>query len=159
MAAPKGGSSGLFGLSGNSFADWFRPGIRGELMSAEFIGKNSPNPGTLLYKNDWNNFGPAVGMSWSLPWFGKDNTVLRAGYGMYYTAIFAGGAGLGFTSSITQFPGVTQTATHTITNPTEMDIRNIVLPIPERLPAGQIPVVPVKAPAVSQATYAYDKNL
>jgi hypothetical protein len=159
IATPKGGSSGLFGLSGSSFADWFRPGIRGELMSAEFIGKNSPNPGKLLHKNDWNNFGPAIGLSWSLPWFGKDKTVLRAGYGLYYTGIFAGGGGLGLTSSITQFPGVTQTATHPTTSPAELNIRNIVLPIPERLPAGQVPVVPVTSPVVSQATYGYDSNL
>ena len=159
MAAPKGGGGGLFGLSGNSFADWFRPGIRGPLMSAEFIGKGSPNPDKLLYKNDWNNFGPAVGFSWSLPWFGKDKTVLRGGYGLYYASIFAGGGGLGFTSAITQFPGVTQTATHPTTKPAELDIRNIVLPIPERLPSGQIPVVPVTTPNVSQPTYAWDPNL
>jgi hypothetical protein len=159
MAAPKGGGDGLFGLSGSSFADWFHPGIRGQLMTAEFIGKNSPNPNKLLYKNDKNNFGPAVGFSWSLPWFGKDKTVLRGGYGLYYTGIFAGGGGLGFTSAITQFPGVTQTATHIVTSPAEVDIRNLVLPIPERLPAGQIPTVPVTAPVLSQATYAWDKNL
>jgi hypothetical protein len=159
MAAPRGGGNGLFGLSGNGFADWFRPGIRGELMAAEFIGKGSPNPDKLLYKNDWNNFGPAVGLSWSLPWFGKDKTVLRAGYGLYYTGIFAGGGGLGFTSAVTQFPGVTQTATHPTTSPAELNIRNIVLPIPERLPSGKLPVVPVTAPVVSQPTYSWDPNL
>jgi hypothetical protein len=128
-------------------------------MSAEFIGKGSPNPDKLLYKNDWNNFGPSVGLSWSLPWFGKDKTILRAGYGMYYSGIFAGGGGLGFTSAITQFPGVTQTATHPTSLNGEVDIRNLVLPIPERLPSGQVPVIPVKAPHVSQATYAWDPNL
>jgi hypothetical protein len=128
-------------------------------MVAEFVGKNSPNPDTLLYKNDSNNFGPAVGLSWSLPWFGKDKTVLRARYGLYYQGIFAGGGGLGFTSAITQFPGVTQTATHPTTDPAELDIRNIVLPIPERLPPGRLPIVPVTAPAVSQPTYGWDNNL
>src|SRR5207253_6092062 len=41
----------------------------------------------------------------------------------------------------------------------EMDIRNIVLPIPERLPSGKLPLVPVTAPAVSQATYGWDDNM
>src|SRR5262249_61924889 len=38
-----------------------------------------------LYKDDYNNFAPSVGLSYSLPWFGKDKTVLRMGYGWAYT--------------------------------------------------------------------------
>ena len=29
-------------------------------------------------------FGPAIGLSWSLPWGGKEKTVVRAGYGISY---------------------------------------------------------------------------
>ena len=90
MAAPVGGSSGLFGRSGSSFEDWYRPGERGTDTLVEFVGKNSPNPEKLLYNNDWNNIGPSVGLSWSLPWGGKDKTVLRAGYGIAYQGRFAG---------------------------------------------------------------------
>ena len=50
----------------------------------QFVGKNSPNPDLQVHKDDWNNFGPAVGLSWQLPWFGRDKTVLRAGYGINY---------------------------------------------------------------------------
>ncbi|PYS36785.1 MAG: hypothetical protein DMG14_23595 [Acidobacteria bacterium] len=57
----------------------------GSLTSVQFVGKNSPNPGVLTNKNDWNNWAPAVGFSWNLPWFGKDKTVLRAGYGISYS--------------------------------------------------------------------------
>ena len=42
-------------------------------------------PTNKLYNDDWNNFAPSFGLSWSLPWFGKDKTVLRAGYGWSYT--------------------------------------------------------------------------
>ena len=45
MAAPIGGSDGLFGLSGRGFADWYKPGVRGELTKVEFVGKHSPQPG------------------------------------------------------------------------------------------------------------------
>jgi hypothetical protein len=38
----------------------------------------------LIYNNDLNNFAPAVGLSWSLPYFGKDKTVLRMGYSVGY---------------------------------------------------------------------------
>ena len=44
--------------------------------------------------DDWNNFAPAVGFSWSLPWWGKDKTVLRVGYGWGYQGRFAGGNGV-----------------------------------------------------------------
>jgi hypothetical protein len=54
------------------------------LTRVQFAGKHSPNPDALWYQDDWNNIAPAVGFSWSLPWFGKDKTVLRAGYGISY---------------------------------------------------------------------------
>jgi hypothetical protein len=77
VAAPIGGSDAIFGLSGSGFADWYRPGIRGGLTRMEFVGKHSPQPDKKLYRDDWNNFAPAVGLNWSLPWFGRDKTVLR----------------------------------------------------------------------------------
>ncbi len=80
-----GGSAGVFGISGASFADMYQPGrLAGSLTRVHLVGRRSPNPGVLLYGNDFNNFAPAVGLSWSLPWFGKNKTVLRAGYGIGY---------------------------------------------------------------------------
>jgi hypothetical protein len=55
------------------------------LTTVEFVGKHSPNPDKQLFDNEWNNFAPAFGLSWSLPWLGRDKTVLRAGYGWSYT--------------------------------------------------------------------------
>ncbi|HLH33009.1 MAG TPA: TonB-dependent receptor, partial [Terriglobia bacterium] len=72
MAAPVGGNPGLYGISA------------GSLTNVQFVGKNSPNPNLKVHKDDWNNFGPAVGVSWDLPWFGRGKTVLRAGYGVNY---------------------------------------------------------------------------
>ena len=54
------------------------------------MGKYSPNPDVPIYENDWNNFGPAFGFSWSVPQF-KQRTVLRGGYGVNYQGRFAGG--------------------------------------------------------------------
>ena len=45
-------------------------------LKLQLVGKNSDHPDMLSYNNDRNNFGPAVGLSWSLPWGGKDKTVL-----------------------------------------------------------------------------------
>jgi hypothetical protein len=57
----------------------------GALTTDQFVGKNSPHPDVKLYKDDYNNFAPSVGLSYSLPWFGRDKTVLRMGYGWAYT--------------------------------------------------------------------------
>jgi hypothetical protein len=80
----KGGQAGFFGISGTDFSALWNPyATGGTLTNVEPAGKHSPNPDVLPYKNDWNNFAPSVGFSWSLPWF-KRSTVLRAGYGINY---------------------------------------------------------------------------
>ncbi|PYS52818.1 MAG: hypothetical protein DMG13_14935, partial [Acidobacteria bacterium] len=81
-----GGPSRIFGISGNSFADWMKPGVRGEPTAMEFVGKNSPKPGTPWYSDDWNNFGPAIGFAWQVPWFGAGKTTVRGGYQVTYNA-------------------------------------------------------------------------
>ena len=54
------------------------------LSEWEPIGPRTPNPDAKFWNNDNNNFSPHIGLSWSLPWFGKDKTVLRAGYSINY---------------------------------------------------------------------------
>jgi Carboxypeptidase regulatory-like domain len=56
------------------------------LAQVQFVGKNSTHPDVLpnFKGNDLNNWAPSVGLSWNLPWFGKDKTVLRSGYGINY---------------------------------------------------------------------------
>ncbi|HYR43701.1 MAG TPA: hypothetical protein VER98_11795, partial [Terriglobia bacterium] len=79
-AAPVGGPAGLCGIS------------CGSLTTVDFVGKNSPNPKKQMWRDDWNNFAPSLGFSWSLPWLGKDKTVLRAGYGWSYSGNNLNGA-------------------------------------------------------------------
>ncbi len=80
-----GGSKSIFGISGTSLNDIFSPGaLNGSMTTLEQVGKNSINEKTKLYNNDLNNFAPAVGLSWAIPWFGEKKTVLRAGYGIGY---------------------------------------------------------------------------
>ena len=86
MPLTVGGPWRIFGISGNSFEDWMKPGVRGEPTSIEFVGKNSPKPDTPWYPDDYNNFGPAVGFAWQVPWFGAGKTTLRGGYQMTYNA-------------------------------------------------------------------------
>src|SRR5206468_10536049 len=130
--------------------------IRGSLTTVEFVGKHSPQPDKLLYENDWNNFAPAVGLSWSLPWGGKDKTVFRAGYGVSYQGRFAGGGGLPVDINVGLAPSTNQFAYHASTRPEELDLRNIVIPIPDRNPDGALPVV--KVTERSQGFTVYDSN-
>jgi len=85
MLEPTNGFTGAFGLSGTNFANsLWTPGASAgsSLTQLETVGKNSANPNTLLYKNYFKSFEPAVGLSWAIPYFGKNKTVLRLGYGM-----------------------------------------------------------------------------
>jgi hypothetical protein len=75
MGQPVGGKHAVNGLTGTSF--------NGALTLINFIGKNSTNPKS-VWLDEYNNFGPSIGVSWSVPYFGKDKTVLRAGYGVSY---------------------------------------------------------------------------
>jgi hypothetical protein len=94
-ALPVGGAKGLYGITAGS------PTV------LQLVGKHSPHPDTLFYQNDWNNFAPAVGLSWSLPWGGKDKTVLRAGYGISYQGAASFNAGLNVASG--NNPGLSST--------------------------------------------------
>ncbi len=154
MARPKGGN--LFGLTGSSFADWYKPGERGTLTTTEFVGKYSSNPNTPIWNNDWNNFAPAVGFSWSLPWFGKNKTVLRGGYGVNYQGSFAGGGLLGIDINVGTAPGVNHYASHPTTKDFELNMANVVIPLREKYPDGFLPTVSVTER--SQAVVAYDIN-
>jgi hypothetical protein len=84
MPLPIGGGYSIFGVSGRSFSNWMQPGIRADLTQLQFVGKNSPNPKIPWYPNDWNNFGPAVGFAWQVPWFGAGKTTVRGGYQVTY---------------------------------------------------------------------------
>src|SRR6516225_9684942 len=60
------------------------PGIRSTDTVFQFVGKNSPHSGTLVYNNDWRNFGPAIGFAYQLPWLGEGKTTIRGGYQITY---------------------------------------------------------------------------
>jgi hypothetical protein len=144
------GSGGLFGLSGTSFADMYQPGrLNGSLTQVQLVGKGSPNPNTSLYANDLNNFAPVVGLSWSLPYFGKDKTVLRAGYSIAYQR-----NALVLTDNVAgRQPGLY--ADTLFTSSDFLDLTNIHLPLtPATAPLATVPVTDR-----SQAVWSYDNNL
>jgi hypothetical protein len=151
MAAPVGGSKGLFGISGTSYADMYQPGrLNGSLTVVEFVGKDSPNPDRKIYKDDWNNFGPAVGVSWSPSFLGKDKTVFRAGYGISYQ--HAAELRL-FNADVGRIPGVSNRVMYTPA--TYQSLANLSLPVPNSI-TEPLKVIPLTER--TQTLNAWDSN-
>ncbi len=98
----RGGGDALFGRSGMGFENWLLPGERGGDVEFIFVGPNSPNPDLMVHPRDLNNFGPAVGFSYSIPWLGRDRTVFRGGYQLSY---LGGGQGAQISGIIQNPPG------------------------------------------------------
>ena len=145
-----GGSTGLFGISGTSWADLYQPGqAKGSLTQVQLIGKHSPNPNTRLYNDDWNNFAPLAGLSWSIPYFGKDKTILRAGYSVAYER-----NALVLTDFVSGAEPGLQTTTF-FTSDRYLDLTRIRLPLePDVEPLETVPLTDR-----SQIVRAFDNNL
>jgi len=148
-----GGTASAFGISGTNFTGWMNPGVRGELTTFEFVGKNSPNPDKTIYPNDYNNFGPGVGFAWQVPWFGEGRTTVRGGY----QVTFQGGGRLSTVQPLLAgAPGALLNATPNWTN-VYRDLASLTaadLPIaPSSLPLQPVPL------NVRTATYSpFDEN-
>ena len=52
------------------------------LTQIDFIGPNSPNPDRFAIPSDRNNFGPAIGFAYQVPWLSR--TTVRGGYQMTF---------------------------------------------------------------------------
>jgi hypothetical protein len=122
MLEPTNGFAGAFGISGTNFNALWSPGANsGSLTQMETVGQGSANPGTPLYKNYFKGFEPAVGLSWAIPYFGQNKTVLRVGYGMSRPMTLSF---LDISGDVTQFA---TSATFSAVSPTSLN--NINLPL------------------------------
>src|SRR5437899_13037698 len=104
------------------------------LSQVKLVCPSTSQPGKHLYPNDWNNFGPAVGFAWQLPWFGKGKTNVRGGYQMS----FVGGGHAGNLSNfIFATPGFLNNAqTQGPVDGSYFDVRTLtaLIPIPPPVP-------------------------
>jgi hypothetical protein len=155
--APIGGGIALLGVSGRSFDRWMRtdnPVDLSLLTQMELVGPKTPNPSKGLFKNDWNNIGPALGFAWQLPWFGQGKTNLRGGYQLTYLK----GASLStLVNSIFINQGFLNLAqTQGPTDGTYFDLRNLPAQVP--IPTGVLPMQPIPLLKLNQNANAFDVN-
>ena len=155
--APIGGGIALLGVSGRSFDRWLRPNNPVDLSlvtTPEFVGPHTVNPDKGIYKNDWNNFGPAVGFAWQLPWLGEGKTNIRGGYQMTFSG---GGRAQPIDNFIFSNPGFQHIAqTQGPTNGTLFDLRNLPAAVPVTPTAQPMQSIPVLK--LNQNGAAYDYN-
>ena len=122
MLEPTNGFAGAFGISGTNFNALWTPGASsGSLTQMQTVGKDSSNPSTPLYNNYYKGFEPVIGLSWSIPYFGQNKTVLRVGYGLSRPMTLSF---LDISGDVTQFA---TSATYSAVNPTFLG--NISLPL------------------------------
>jgi len=114
------------------------------LTQVQFVGQHSTNPNinVNLKGNNYKNFGPAIGLSWNVPWFGKGKTVLRSGYGISYQGALRNF--ITVDSTVGTVPGINVVGTGgngLLYTPTAYtSLSNITLPVP--LPVGQATSAP-----------------
>jgi hypothetical protein len=149
-AATVGAQAGLFGISGTDESAMFRPGATGGSLSrVELIGPGTDQPGKQLFRPDRNNFAPAIGLSWALPWFGENKTIFRAGYSVGYERnslriidVFSGDQ-----------PGLRTRVVRNV--PTFTNLNAVRLPLtPTELPLATVPITDR-----TQTLRAFDENL
>jgi hypothetical protein len=124
------------------------------VTQVEFVGPKTSQPDKSIYPNDWNNFGPAVGFAWALPWFGKDKTNVRGGYQISYVG---GGHAANLANNMFAFPGfVTNAQTQGPTDGTYFDLRNLPSHIP--ITPSSLPMQPIPIQKVNQPASAFDPH-
>jgi len=128
-----------------------------QLTTIEFIGPKSPNPNKTLFRRDQNNFGPAIGFAWQVPWFGEGKTTVRGGFQITYN-----GRTGNLDTVLGSAPGNTLTQGLTLTDPTIAgitatrslnlsDVATLVPTPPSRVPGA---AVPIAAQSIGFTAYA-----
>jgi len=129
------------------------------LAQIEFVGPNTPNPKKVVIPNDKNNFGPAVGFSWQVPWFGEGKTAVRGGYQITYGS--ANSDGITLDTILGGAPGATNASSTNVTDPAfaaitanrALNLTDLPLLVPVTATAAPGALVPIYARSGSFTAY------
>ena len=163
-ASLQGGSNSIFG-PGLGWKNMEVPGAGNANFRTQliFVGPNSPNPGISAFNGDRNNFGPAVGFAYQLPWLGKGKTTIRGGYQINYMP----NGRLGDFAPILGAPPLSTylDAYNGSASQPYLDLTSLPSIVPVPIPAGIAPIAGTAVPGVlsitdrTQAYTVVDNNL
>jgi hypothetical protein len=129
------------------------------ITGVEFVGPKTPNPEKTVYRNDFNNFGPAIGFAWQPPFGRAGQTTIRGGYQMTF-----GGAGRGGSGAETYLggaPGAISNATidYVALNNPVLSLADIASIVPLEPTNPVVPGGTLGAPYTRALTYtSFDPN-
>ncbi len=128
------------------------------ITDIEFVGPNSPNPNKTVVPRDRNNFGPAVGFAWQVPWFGEGRTTVRGGYQVTFsrTSVNQNTLASALGGSLTQNLSANDPNVSAILATRALQVSDIpaLVPLaPSRAPGQAVPIY-----ARSASTASYDPN-
>jgi hypothetical protein len=158
------GGRALFGISGTDFTSWMNPNANsGSPMAIQFVGPDSPNPNLSVWPSDRNNFGPAIGFSWQVPWFGEGMTSVRGGYQITYQGTPRFDT---LNTAIGNAPGTSFPANYVGTNfatgavDNYLDLTDLPGIIPIAYSSAQLPMQPLRIdnPSTRPSFTGYDPN-
>src|SRR5688572_29825905 len=140
--APVGGGAAAFGYSGRDFTGWMAPSDRKAAdTTLQFVGPGSPNSDIPVYKNDWNNLGPAVGFAWQVPWFGEGMTTVRGGYQVTFQG---GGRFSALEGPLSNPPGKTYSGTYAgDSSNLYLSLANVGAFVPTPIPVTPMAAIPI----------------
>jgi hypothetical protein len=130
------------------------------VTGVEFVGPSSPNPSKSIFRNDMNNFGPAVGFAWQLPFGRPGQTTIRGGYQMTFGGTLRA-SGIALDTVLGGAPGATSVAFidfAALGNP-YLDLRNLQSLVPLKPTNPATPGGTLGAPYSRSGSFtAYDPN-
>jgi hypothetical protein len=161
-AGYKGGAYSLFGGTGG-WTSWqaTNPTFDATKLTQQiFIGPNSPNPDMSAFNKDLNNFGPAVGFAWQLPWFGKGKTILRGGYQASFIPTSTMDVQVGVLGSVpgTSYPHE-YSGTSTVNPYLDMTMLQSLIPTSQFFDGSVLPLQFRPVTDRSQAVSVYDPDI
>src|SRR5262249_26544141 len=134
-----------------------------KLTTVQFIGPKTPNPDKTAIPNDYNNFGPAIGFAYQLPWFGENKTTVRGGYQVTFGGsgrVVGGGGTTASETVVGNAPGSLSSPTTVLADFSGqyLDLKSVAQLVPVRPTSPALPGATIPVYTRGTAFSSYDPN-